>query len=185
MSDAKSPRTKWPPTAVNEYEIIIVGIAIGGEYAHQAAHRAVCGPFREHFYWPSDPAHVNAALGVCLGLEKMPALQQVAETIVLAHAADLAAGAPIDDRMRHLVLEWCERRINSKKSGRKRSSPLKELAAKMGLVEMAGDRERAYGIKKQMLAALQDRLSLKRSQLSELTGNFDPWKHIEKDKPVR
>ena len=100
--------------------------------------------------------------------------------IVLLRARDLAAGRPVDYRMRALIAEWCGRQIKPTGSGRPAGGTIKKLAAQGALLELAQTRQPRYGAKKQIYADLEAKLGLKRSQLSKLTKDFDPWALIEK-----
>ena len=165
---------------LNEALIATVRIALGGDFAKQA----ISDLFR----------HQAAVLGRALSIDEFAellsffltisdsdCLKKDAGTIVMGLAMDLAAGRPVDDRVRPLVHEWCRRQNNPEgASGRPIDDPLKELAIRTELVRLAQTHPRVYGAKKQMYHHLQTKFGLKRSQLSKLLSGFDLWE-VKKD----
>ena len=164
----------------NETEIVLVKIALGGDYAQSAFFDLVSKGAADLDTIRRTSAQINTALAACLSFEEDPKLQEQAQMIVLRRARDLAVGNPVDYRMRALIGEWCRRQINPTSSGRPAGGRIKELAVQGAFLELAQTRQPGYGVKKQIYAELEAGLGLKRSQLAELTKGFDPWALIEK-----
>jgi hypothetical protein len=165
---------------VNEALIATVRIALGGDFANHAISDFL--------------RHRATVLGRTLSIDEfaeLPSgfltvtdcgdLKKEAGKIVMYWAMDLAAGRPVDDRVRPLVHEWCRRQNNPEgASGRPIDDPLKGFAISTELVRLAETHPSVYGAKKQMYHHLQTKFGLKRSQLSKLLSGFDPWE-VKKD----
>jgi hypothetical protein len=169
-----------PAWVTNETEIVIVKIALGGDYAQSAFFDLLSGGAADLDTVHRTSAQINKALAVCLSFEEDPELQERARMIVLLRARDMAAGNPVDYRMSALIAQWCRQQVKPKGSGRLAGSRLKKLAAQGAFLELAQTRQPGYGVKKQIYADLEAKVGLKRSQLSKLTKGFDPWALIEK-----
>ena len=157
---------------VNEYNIIVVRLALGGEFAELALLDCL---FR---YSPNGVTarEISDTLEGLLKIEGKPDLGDTAQIVVSYWSYELAAGRPIDDRARELVAEWHDRQLNSAKSGRRSDSKIKKLAVQMQYRRFAAALPNKRGSKKQMHYHLQDKFGLKRSQLSKLLSGLDPWK---------
>jgi len=169
-----------PAWVRNETEIVVLKIALGEDYAQSGFFDLLSGGAADLDTVRRTSAQINAALATCLSFAEDPKLQEQAQTIVLLRARDLAAGRPVDYRMRALIAEWCARQINPAGPGRRAGHRIKKLAAQGAFLELAQTRQPKYGAKKQIHADLEARLGLKRSQLSEMLKGFDPWALIEK-----
>jgi len=169
-----------PAWLTNETEIVLVKIALGGDYAQSAFFDLLSGGAADLDTVRRTSAQINKALAACLSFEEDPELQERARMIVLLRARDIAMANPVDYRMRALIAEWCGRQIKPNGSGRPVGSRIKELAAQGAFLELAQTRKPGYGVKKQIYADLEAKVGLKRSQLSKLTKGFDPWALIEK-----
>jgi hypothetical protein len=92
----------------------------------------------------------------------------------------LAAGEPIDDRWRELIVEWCIQRLEASGKGRPQDSPVKRFAVIARLIELAAKYPaHSRGAKKQIYADLQAHFGLKRSQLIKIIDGFDPWEFLK------
>lgn len=172
---------KRPAWVKNETEIAVVGIALGGDYAQSAFFDVLSGGAADLDIIRRDSTQINNALTACLSIEEDPKLQEQAGMIVLLRAHDLAAGRPVDYRMRVLIAEWCRRQLTPTRSVKRAGgTAIKKIAVQGAFLELAQTRQAGYGIKKQINAELERKFGLKRSQLSELTKGFDPWALIEK-----
>src|SRR5437763_515755 len=109
-------RSAW---TLNEGEIVVVKIALGGDYAQSAFFDVLSGGAADLDTVRRNSAQINRALTACLSIEEDPKLQERARMIVLLRARDLAAGIPVDYRMRSLVAEWCRRQIKPTGSGKR------------------------------------------------------------------
>jgi hypothetical protein len=169
-----------PAWVLSEGEIVLVKIALGGDYAQSAFFDVLSGGAADLDTVRRTSVQINNALTACLSIEEDPKLQERAQMIVLLRARDLAVGNPVDYRMRALIAEWCRRQIKPAERGRPAGGTIKKIAAQGALLELAQTRQPKYGAKKQMYADLEARLGLKRSQLSEMLKGFDPWALIER-----
>ena len=165
---------------VNEVLIALVRIALGGDFVNHA----ISGFLRYTATVLGRPLSIDEFAQLPSGFLMIPDffdLKKNARIAVMHWAIDLAAGRPVDDRVRQLVHAWCSRENNPEgASGRPIDDPLKELAIRTELVRLAQTHPRVYGAKKQMYHHLQTKFGLKRSQLSKLLSGFDLWE-VKKD----
>jgi hypothetical protein len=165
--------------AQNELHIIHAKIALGGDFATDA--------FRDYLRQCRPPGETISVdefvkvLAECLKLEKVLNLKMI-ETLMLEWTGRMASGMPLDYRVHALIAEWSWRRVYSNGPGRNTASTLKKIAVRMAAIELAKTHPKARGAKKQMKYELQTKFGLKRSQLSELLSDFDPWEYKVSDK---
>jgi hypothetical protein len=114
----------------NETEIVLVKIALGGDYAQSAFFDLVSEGAADLDTIRRTSAQINTALAACLSFEEDPKLQEQAQMIVLRRARDLAVGNPVDYRMRALIGEWCRRQIHPTSSGRPAGGRIKSLRSR-------------------------------------------------------
>jgi hypothetical protein len=173
------PAKELPAWAQNELSIIYVKIALGGDFAKDG--------FRDYLRrcgLPGKTISVDEFVEVltkCLKLEKVLKLKMI-DDIMLVWAGRMASGVPQDYRVNALIAEWTWRQVHSRGPGRNTASILKKIAVRMAAIELAKTYPKARGAKKQMEYELQTKFGLKRSQLSELLSDFDPWEYKVSDK---
>jgi hypothetical protein len=124
-------------------------------------------------------SHASRLAEAAVSISNVMGLEQV-ERIILHWVGGLAAGEPIDDRWRELIVEWCNQRLETSGKGRPPDGPVKRFAVLARFIELA-DKHPAHsrGAKKQIYADLQAHFKLKRSQLIKLIDGFDPWEFLK------
>jgi hypothetical protein len=144
-------------------ELFIVGLALGGKYA-----RGVLVVMART--WPDTPAAEIVAGG--LEIAGGSKLEKTAERIVLASAARLADGEPIDDHMRQLIAVWCRRRLKARIAGR-RSNSIKNFAVQWAFIERVW---RSPSVKREAIVAdLAKEFRLKRRRIFDLIKGIDGY----------
>ena len=123
------------PNAEDVANLNILRLALGGRYATRAAL-----DLADHFKKVLGRAMPSTAINASLEMANLPPLQVFAERIVWLYTARLCAGAPVDDRMRELIMVWCDRRLRGKARGRPsatEANAVRDLAVQWEVIEQS------------------------------------------------
>jgi hypothetical protein len=123
------------PDAKDVANLNILRLALGGGYATEAL-----SDLASHFKKTLGRALPSTAMDASLKMANLPPLQDWAERIVWLYTARLCAGGPVDDRMRELIMVWCDRRLRGKARGRPaatEANAVRDMAVQWEVIEQS------------------------------------------------
>ena len=111
----------------------------------------------------------SVAIDRSLEMASLPILQDMAERIVWAYTARLCAGGAVDDRMRELIMVWCDRRLRGKAKGRPtnaNANAVRDMAVQWAIIEQSI--RRPSDQQKAIIGDVAKKYGLKRSQVYKI-----------------